>query len=158
MTDLSGARVLEVVEDRTEAAANQLWEALPEEQQGQIEAVAIDMWPPFTNSVKTHAPQAEVVHDRFHISKHLNEAVDQVRRQENKSLRQEGDERLKGSKQLWLFNPENLSEDRWIEFEMLKDQELKTSRAWAIKEQFRWFWEYRYAGNASKFLDRKRVV
>lgn len=154
MTDLSGARVLEVVEDRTEAAANQLWEALPEEQQGQIEAVAIDMWPAFTNSVKTHAPQAEVVHDRFHISKHLNEAVDQVRRQENKSLRQEGDERLKGSKQLWLFNPENLSEDRWIEFEMLKDQELKTSRAWAIKEQFRWFWEYRYAGNASKFFKR----
>jgi transposase len=53
-----------------------------------------------------------------------------------------------------LFNPENLSEDRWIEFEALKDQELKTSRAWAIKEQFRWFWEYRYAGNARKFFDR----
>ncbi len=65
-----------------------------------------------------------------------------------------GDERLTGSKQLWLFNPENLSEDRWIEFEALKDQELKTSRAWAIKEQFRWFWEYRYAGNARKFFDQ----
>ena len=36
----------------------------------------------------------------------------------------------------------------------LKDQELKTSRAWAIKEQFRWFWEYRYAGNARKFFNR----
>ena len=61
-------------------------------------------------------------------------------------------QRLTGSKQLWLFNPENLSDDRWIEFETLKDQELKTSRAWAIKEQFRWFWEYRYAGNARKFF------
>jgi transposase len=154
LTDLTGARVLEVVEDRTEEAANKLWQALPEEQQTQIEAAAADMWPAFTNSVKTNAPQAEIVHDRFHISKHLNEAVDQVRRQEHKALKQEGDERLKGSKQLWLFNPENLSEDRWIEFESLKNQELKTSRAWAIKEQFRWFWEYRYAGNARKFFDR----
>ena len=51
-------------------------------------------------------------------------------------------------------NPENLSDERWIEFETLKDQELKTSRGWAIKEQFRWFWEYRYAGNARKFFDR----
>lgn len=154
MTDLSGARVLEVVEDRTEAAANQLWEALPAGQQKQIEAVAVDMWPAFANSVKTHAPQAEIVHDRFHISKHLGEAVDQVRRQEHKSLKSVGDDRLTGSKQLWLFNPENLSEDRWIEFEALKDQELKTSRAWAIKEQFRWFWEYRYAANARKFFKR----
>ena len=56
--------------------------------------------------------------------------------------------RLTGSKQLWLFNPENLSDDQWLKFEPLKDQELKTAQAWAIKEQFRWFWEYRYADNA----------
>ncbi len=154
LIDLAGARVLEVAEDRTEEAANTLWNVLSEEQKDQIEAAAVDMWPAFTNSVKTNAEQAEIVHDRFHISKHLNEAVDQVRRQEQKMLKQAGDDRLKGSKQLWLFNPENLNEDRWIEFESLKDQELKTSRAWAIKEQFRWLWEYRYAGNARKFFNR----
>jgi transposase len=154
LVDLTGSRVLEVVEDRTEEAANSLWKTLPEEQKEQIAAVATDMWPAFVNSIEANAEQADVVHDRFHISKHLNEAVDQVRRQEHKSLTQAGDERLKGSKQLWLFNPENLSDDRWIEFETLKDQELKTSRAWAIKEQFRWLWEYRYAGNARKFFDR----
>ncbi len=139
LTDLTGSRVLEVVEDRTEEAANGLWKELSDEQKEQIEAVAVDMWPAFANSVEANAQQAEIVHDRFHISKHLNEVVDQVRRQEHKVLKQAGDDRLKGSKQLWLFNPENLSEDRWIEFETLKDQELKTSRAWAIKEQFRWF-------------------
>lgn len=53
----------------------------------------------------------------------------------------EGDEALKGSKQLWLFNPENLKDAQWERFEALKDLELKTSRAWAIREQFRWFWE-----------------
>ena len=45
-----------------------------------------------------------------------------------------------------------MDEYQWLSFESLKDLELKTSRAWAIKEQFRWFWEYRYAGNAAKFF------
>jgi transposase len=154
LVDLTGARVLEVAEERTQAAADRLWEALPEKQKEEIEAVAVDMWPAFANSIKTNAEQAEIVHDRFHISKHLNEAVDKVRRQEHKTLKKTGDERLTGSKQLWLFNPENIRDDRWLEFEALKDQELKTSRAWAIKEQFRWLWEYRYAGNARKFFNR----
>lgn len=60
----------------------------------------IDMWPAFMNATKSNAASAEVVHDRFHISKHLNEAVDQVRPQEHKLLRSQGDERLTGSKQL----------------------------------------------------------
>ncbi len=153
LTDLVGSRVLEVVEDRTEEAADGLWKELPHERKEQIKAVAVDMWPAFANSAAKNAPQAEIVHDRFHISKHLNEAVDRVRRQEHKALQKTGDDRLKGSKQLWLFNPENLSDDRWIEFSTLKDQELTTSRAWAIKEQFRWFWEYRYAGSARKFFN-----
>ncbi len=154
LVDLTGARVLEVVEQRTEEAADTLWKDIPDEQKEQVEAVAVDMWPAFANSIQTNAEQAEIVHDRFHISKHLNDAVDKVRRQEHKALKQQGDERLTGSKQLWLFNPENIRDDRWLEFEVLKDQELKTSRAWAIKEQFRWLWEYRYAGNARKFFNR----
>lgn len=154
LTDLSGARVLEVSQGRDQAGADALWQALPEEQAAQVEAAAVDMWPAYATAVATHAPQAEIVHDRFHVSKHLNEAVDQVRRQEHKVLKKQGDARLTGSKQLWLFNPENLNDDQWLKFEPLKDQELKTSRAWAIKEQFRWFWEYRYAGNAQKFFTR----
>lgn len=154
LTDLSGRRVLEVTEGRDEAAANGLWKALPADQAREVEAVAVDMWPAFANSVETYAPQAEIVHDRFHISKHLNDAVDQVRRQEHKALKQSGVETLTGSKQLWLYNPENLNEDQRLKFKPLQQSELKTARAWAIKEQFRWFWEYRYAGNAQKFFAR----
>ena len=87
LTDLSGARVLEVTEGRDEAAAQALWESLGSEQAAEVRAVAIDMWPAYAKAVETHAPQAEIVHDRFHISKHLNEAVDQVRRAEQKTLR-----------------------------------------------------------------------
>ncbi len=152
LVDLSKGRVLEVSRGRTEESADPLWDVLEEEQRQGIKAAAVDMWPAFSNSISTYAPQAEIVHDRFHISKHLNEAVDKVRRQEHKALMKEGDDRLKGSKQLWLFNPENMSEDRWLDFERLRTQELKTSRAWAIKEHFRWFWEYVYAGNARKFF------
>ena len=102
----------------------------------------------------SNVPNAEIVHDRFHISKHLNEAVDKVRRQEHKALMKDGDETLKGTKQLWLYNPENMSDEQYEEFDTLKDIELKTSRAWAIREQFRWFWKYSYAGNAKKFFTR----
>ncbi len=90
--------------------------------------------------------------DRFHISKHLNEAVDQVRRQEHKKLKKEGDETLTGSRYLWLYNPENMSDEKWDSFSLLKEMELKTSRTWAIREQFRWFWEYEYAGSQRSFL------
>ncbi len=152
LTDLDGSRVLEVTEGRDEKAASKAWTAIPEQQRNKVKAVAIDMWQAFENAASVNAPHAEIVHDRFHISKHLNDAVDKVRRQEHKALKEEGDERLTGSKHSWLFNPENMKEERWLAFESLKDSELKTSRAWAIKEQFRWFWEYVYAGSAKKFF------
>lgn len=154
LTDLTGSRVLEVSEGRDEESANEAWQALPPEQTRKVKAVAIDMWPAYVKSVESNVPQAEIVHDRFHISKHLNEAVDHVRRKEHKALQARGDRRLTGTKQLWLFNPENISEPQWMKFAPLKEMELKTSRAWAIKEQFRWFWEYRYAGAARKHFDR----
>ena len=152
MTDIDESRVLEVSRGHDEEAANELWDTLSQEQKDNVAAVAMDMWQAFENSAVRHVPKADIVHDRFHISKHLNEAVDKVRRQEHKALKKDGDETLKGTKQLWLFNPENISDAHWEEFEALKDMELKTARAWAIREQFRWFWEYQYAGNAKKFF------
>jgi transposase len=152
MTDLSGSRVLEVAPGRDEQAADQLWKSLPKSQREQIQAVAIDMWQAYENSVRTHAPQADVVHDKFHISKHLNEAVDKVRRAEHKQLKGEGDERLTGSKQLWLFRPDRIRDERKAEFEALRRQDLKTARAWAIKESFRGFWTYCYAGHARNYF------
>ena len=95
----------------------------------------------FLGSTQEYAPHADVVHDRFHLSKHLGEAVDRVRRAEHKALKQAGDERLTGSRYLWLTNEENLPEERAATFEQLKNANLKTSRAWAIRELFRDFWE-----------------
>jgi transposase len=153
MTDIDESRVLEVSEGRDEAAANRLWTSLSPEKKGKIKAVAVDMWQAYLTSIRLNAPEAAIVHDRFHVSKYLNEAVDKVRRQEHKKLKKEKDESpLTGSKQLWLYNPENLSESQSLRFSELKNLELKTSRAWAIKEHFRWFWSYTYAKNAEKYF------
>ena len=152
MTDLEASRILDVVPGRDEESLKPLWKTLSTEQIDKLEAVCIDMWQAYENSVREHAPQADIVHDRFHISKHLNEAVDKVRRDENKSLKNEGDERLVGTKQLWLYNQGNIRKDRKKEFEELRKQELKTARAWAIKESFRHFWSYCYHGSAENYF------
>ena len=140
MTDIDASRVLEVTRGRTRESTDSLWETLSSEQKEQIEAVAMDMWTAYASSTTEHVPQAKIVHDRFHISKHLGEAVDRVRRTEHKSLKQEGDERLTGSRFFWLTNEENLSDKQTAKFSDLKEANLKTSRAWAIRELFREFW------------------
>jgi transposase len=141
MTDIDGGRVLEVVPGRTQESADSLWKMLSDEQKEQVEAVAVDMWAAFINSAEEHVPEADIVHDRFHIAKHLGEAVDQVRRAEHKALKKEGDERLTGSRYLWLTREENLSEEKAAAFEDLKEAKLKTSRAWALVDLFRDFYE-----------------
>lgn len=105
-------------------------------------------------STKTNAPQADIVHDKFHISKYLNEAVDKVRRKEHKEFMSEGDETLKGAKYLFLKNPENMSDNERERFKALRMDNLKAGRAWSIKEQFSEFWTYSYQASAKKFFDQ----
>ena len=112
------------------------------------------MLPAYANAVAQQFPNAELVHDKFHVAKHLGEAVDQVRRAENKALQAEDDDRLKGTRQLWLFNKSNLSSQQRRRFEAIRHNGLKTARAWAIKEEFRWFWQYVYSTSAKEFFDQ----
>ena len=95
-----------------------------------------------------------IVHERFHISQHLNEAVDKVRCQENKALKEAGDQRLAGAKFNWLVNEAHLNEAFAEQFSELKQVDLKVSRAWAIKARFRDFRDYRYAGWARRHFDK----
>ena len=152
LTDLEESRVLDVVADRTTEAASQLWATLSPEQKETVEAVAVDMWEPFIQTIQQQVPDADIVHDRFHVSKYLGEAVDKVRRQEHKELMAQGDATLKGTRQLWLYNPENFSPTQVQEFSALKDLHLKVARAWAAKELFSKFWEYEHEGWARRFF------
>lgn len=154
MVDIDGERILDVVEGRTLEAANSLWQKLPEEVRSGVDAVAMDMWDAFITSTKTHAPQADIVHDKFHITKYLNEAVDKVRRAEHKAFMKEDDETLKGAKYLFLKNPANMSDSERERFKGLRMDKLKAGRAWSIKEMFSEFWTYSYQASAEKFFQR----
>jgi transposase len=154
LTDLDGGRVLDVVPERTQAAAEAALATLTAAQRQAVQAVAADMLPAYAKAVAKQTPAAELVHDKFHVAKYLNEAVDPVRRQENKALRAVADDRLKGTRQLWLFRLGNLSRRQRRAFDAIKKRGLKTARAWALKEQFRWFWRYIYPTSAEGFFDR----
>lgn len=154
MVDIQGARILDVVQERTLEAANQLWEKLPEEVRSEVDAVAMDMWDAFIKSTKEHAPQADIVHDKFHIVKYLNEAVDKVRRAEHKTFMKDGDDTLKGAKYLFLKNPVNMNDTEKERFKSLRMDNLKAGRAWSIKETFSEFWTYSYQASAEKFFQK----
>jgi transposase len=109
LTDIDASRVLDVAPKGTQAAAEAVLQTLTVEQREEVVAVAADMLPAYANAVANQTPNAELVHDKFHVAKHLGEAIDQVRRAENKALQAEDDDRLKGTRQLWLFNKASLS-------------------------------------------------
>jgi transposase len=152
MSDLEGSRVLEVTDGNDAQSAGVLWECLPPEVIEGIEAVAADMSGHFKTSVGEYAPGADLVHDRYHISAHLNKAVSQVVRAENKRLQALGDDRLKGTQRLFGYDPDHLKEEDALRFDQLRGSDLKSARAWAIKEHFRRFWDFRYEANARKFF------
>ena len=114
--------------------------------------LSIDMWKPFACAVKKLLPQADLVHDRFHISKYFNTAVDIVRRQESRQLCKTGDTSLIGSKFTWLGNPENLNPVQKGRFDGLLESMLESGVAWVLKHSFRVFWECPTEARAKLFF------
>jgi len=142
--DYARSTVEHIAEGRKEECLAAYWRGLSEEQLAGIEAVSMDMWEPFVQATLKGIPDArgKIVFDRFHVMRHMVEAVDRVRRWENRELCGAGDERLKGTKYLWLYSAENVPERHRPTFESLKASTLKVARAWAIKERLRGLWDY----------------
>jgi transposase len=92
----------------------------------------MDMWKAFITTSKKMLPNAEIVHDRFHLIKYLNEAIDKVRRREVKHH-----EELKHSRYALLKNKENLTEQQRIKFEAISEANYEVSRAWQVRENFK---------------------
>ena len=152
VNDLSGSRVLYVAEDREQKSLDGFWPTLTEKQRDGIAAVAMDMWDPYVKSVQEHLPESahKIVFDKYHIARHLGEAVDRIRRREQKGLKAEGDHRLTGTKYQWLRNPATLEDEQRREFAQLVSSELKTARAWALKETAMALFNYIYERPARK--------
>jgi transposase len=154
--DLEAATVEYIGEERKEESLAAYFKAFPVEQRQSIEAISLDMWPAFINACQAEVPQAEnkMVFDRFHIMRHVLDAVDKVRKHEHRALLEQGDTTLAKSKYLWLYSAENVPERSQEHFEQIKTMELKTARAWALKESLRQLWNYQSLIWAMRFWRR----
>ena len=145
VTDQDSGTVVHVADDRKQETMEAFLGTYSAQEREAIESVAMDMWGPYIAAVKATVPEAEekICFDKYHVASHLGEAVDKVRRQEHRELLAEGDETLKGTKQMWLRNPENTTLKQWREFGVVRSQVVRTSRAWALKEMAMSLWHYR---------------
>ena len=150
--DLERGTIEFVSFDRKKNSLDAFYRSLSPKQLAGIRAVAMDMWEPYISSTVQHVPDAanKIVFDRFHVMKHMLEAVDAVRKAEHRSLQAEGDNTLKGTKFYWLFSEEKVPEQYAERFARLKRQHLQTSRAWAIKECLRDLWHYQHKDEARR--------
>lgn len=119
-----------------------------------VKAVCCDMWQPYIDVLKEQLPNATLVFDKFHIVRHLLQAVDEVRRDETSELKKTNPELLKRTRYLWLKNAENLTEKERRRFGYLEKLNLRCNRAYLLKEAFREFWNYERRGLAKKFLNK----
>ena len=120
-----------------------------------IAHVCSDMWRAYVKVIGERLPGALHILDRFHIVKLLNEAVDQVRREEAKTLRKQGLDLLKGMRYVFLKRPENLTAVQQERLHGITNKSwLRTVRAYHWKEKFQLFWEYESPYWSRRYLRR----
>lgn len=136
--------VVHVADGRGRSSLDAFWSELTPDQLSKIESVTMDMHGPYIESTRDHVPGADkkIAFDKFHVAKHLGDGVDQVRRREHREMLERGNEKLKGTKYLWLKNPDKMSWDLWRSFADLRRSSLRTARAWSLKETAMCLWGY----------------
>ena len=112
VTNIDNSRVIAVMDGRTEESLSDYLGSLDQAQRTAIAVAAIDMWPAYINAVKHHLPNAKIAFDRFHIAKHLGDAVNAVRKDEPRELLAEGDATLAKTKYVWLQKPNKMKRGR----------------------------------------------
>jgi transposase len=155
-TGEQGAKVEFIAEGRDTEALASFWKAQSPARLEQVEAVAMDLHRPYWEATVAHVPGAvgKIVHDRFHLMKHVQDGLNTVRKQEHRMLQAEGFDLLKSTKYLWLKNPDDWTPEQKHDFKAIKIANLMTSKAWAMKETIRHLWSYRSVGVARKFFKK----
>jgi len=143
-------------EDRSEKSLDLFYKALGEKKSQRIELAVMDMWKAFHNSTSKHAPQAAVLFDKFHVIRHLNEALDKVRKSEYARLSGKDRRFIKGQKYTLLSRRENLDTDGRLALRTLLKANKRLNTAYLLKESFGQLWEYRNETWARKFFENWR--
>lgn len=148
-------RLLWIGKDRTKKTLGSFFDEFGTERSALLHFICTDMWKPYLQVVAEKASQAINILDRFHIMSHMNKAIDKVRATEFKTLKTKGKQAiLTGSRWCLLKRPENCTEKQTVKLKELVAVNLKTVRAYLLKEDFQQFWSYKRAGWAARFLDQ----
>ena len=139
---------------RKEADMDQFFAWLGPKKSARIELAVMDMWRPFRTSAQSNVPGVRIVFDKFHIMRHLGDALDEVRRSEYRRLAGKDRSYINGSRYVLLSNRENLSLDGRRALQKLLSANKRLNTAYLLKESFGQLWEYRTERGARAFFER----
>jgi len=153
--DLDRSRVLWVGYGKGRETIDHFFgECLSDGQKARIKWASCDMSRAYTEAIKHHCSNATLVIDRFHIVKALNQAVDDVRKEEWRELDTVGRKAIKGLRWLLSMRSSNRTKGHTRFLNSLRNSNRRIHRAWILKDEFEQFWDYTYRGSAEKFLKR----
>ena len=144
-------------EDRSEASMDQFYRFLGRKKVKRIRLAVMDMWKAFRNSTHQHAPQAAILFDKFHVMKHLGEALDKIRKAEYARLGGTQRRFIKGQKYTLLSHPQNLTGTARKNLKLLLAANKRLNTAYLLKESFGQLWDYNREAWARKFFDNWRA-
>jgi transposase len=152
--DLGVTRLLWVGRERTIESFQGFFQVIGDELASKIAFVCSDMWEPYLKVIREKCSEALHILDRFHIVANMNKALDQVRASQSRRMALEGRTPvLKKSRWLLLKREENLKTEQRFRLRDLLRYNLKTVRAYLLKEAFQQLWDYNSVQWAGKFLD-----
>jgi transposase len=143
--------------DRSEASLDEFYRFLGEKKARRIRLAVMDMWKAFRNSTTRNAPQAAILFDKFHIIKHLGEALDAVRKSEYSRLAGRDRRYIKGQKYTLLSHRENLTLEGRRALKTLLAANKRLNTAYLLKESFGQLWDYTSEAWARKFFENWRA-
>ena len=144
-------------QDRSEESLNLFFEWLGPKKSQRIRLAVMDMWKAFYKSTRKQAPQAAILFDKFHVIRHLNEALDKVRKREYARLSDQDRRFIKGQKYTLLSRKENLNTEGRLALKTLLKANQRLNIAYLLKESFSQLWEYKKEGWARKFFENWRA-
>ena len=144
-------------EDRSEASMAQFYDWLGDKKSRGVRLAVMDMWKPFRNATLARAPQAAILFDKFHIMRHLGEALDKVRKSEYARLSGKDRRYIKGQKYTLLSRHENLTREGRQSLKTLLAANKRLNTAYLLKESFGQLWDYEREGWARRFFENWRA-
>jgi len=139
--------------DRSEASMDEFYQYIGGKSRKNIRLAVMDMWKAFEKSAKKNIPQAAILYDKFHVMRHLSDALDEVRKKEYGRLTGAGRKYIKGQKFILLSNRENLNSDGKASLKKLLEANKRLNTAYLLRESFGQLWSYQTEGWARRFFN-----